>query len=195
MAVLNVPSPWPRRQGRPSQNRRRSSMADLTGRLLADDSLDGPTGLAMLAPPGSAGGVAPPSSPEDSPADRVRHAGKPSAHYECLTKRFQSYRSSSAVVPNPLDASESRRWNLVFQSYSTACAGKDMTTGLLLEDTSAPEATDDDSGQLGQLRKKLNLLQGTQARISSPITTNHERLHRHRLLCIGVHWLLAFQVC
>ena len=80
MAVLNVPSPRPRRQGRPSQNRRRSSMADLTGRLLADDSLDGPTGLAMLAPPGSTGGVAPPSSPEDSLADRVRHAGKPSAH-------------------------------------------------------------------------------------------------------------------
>ena len=38
-----------------------------------------------------------------------------------------------------------------------------MTTGLLLEDTSAPAGADEDSGQLGQLRKRLTLLQGSQA--------------------------------
>ena len=47
-------------------------MADLTGRLLMDDSVEG---LAMLAPPGSAGGVAPPSSPEESLAGRGGPAG------------------------------------------------------------------------------------------------------------------------
>ena len=113
MAVLNVPSPGPRRQGRPSQNRRRSSMADLTGRLLADDSLDGPTGLAMLAPPGSAGSVAPPSSPEDSPADRVRHAGTPSAHlsgfHQAPATRSRLFWGGAQLLSN---ASESRLWKV-----------------------------------------------------------------------------------
>lgn len=43
-----------------------------------------------------------------------------------------------------------------------------MTTGLLLEDTSAPAGADEDSGQLGQLRKRLTLLQGSQACHASP---------------------------
>ena len=65
-------SPKPQPQSRPAQKRRRSSMADLTGRLLMDDSVEG---LAMLAQPGSAGGLAPPSSPQDSPAGRGGPAG------------------------------------------------------------------------------------------------------------------------
>ncbi|CAL5226958.1 g9843 [Coccomyxa viridis] len=109
--TVQLLSASPKPQSRPAQKRRRSSMADLTGRLLMDDSEEG---LAMLAPPGSAGGLAPPSSPQDSPAGR----GGP--------------------------------------------AGRDMTTGLLLEDTSAPAGADEDSGQLGQLRKRLTLLQGSQ---------------------------------
>ena len=63
----------PKPQSRPAQKRRRSSIADLTGRLLMDDSVEG---LAMLAPPGSAGGLAPPSSPQDSPAGRGGPAGR-----------------------------------------------------------------------------------------------------------------------
>ena len=63
-----VPEP----QSRPAQKRRRSSMADLTGRLLMDDSVEA---LAMLAPPGSTGRLAPPSSPQDSPAGRGGPAG------------------------------------------------------------------------------------------------------------------------
>lgn len=55
----------------PSQRRRRSSMADHTGRLLMDDSEEN---LAMLAP---AGGLAPPSSPQDSSAGRGGYAGMP----------------------------------------------------------------------------------------------------------------------
>ena len=42
-----------------------------------------------------------------------------------------------------------------------------MTTGLLLEDTSAPGGGDDVSGPLGQLRKRLTLLQGTQVSATS----------------------------
>ena len=42
-----------------------------------------------------------------------------------------------------------------------------MTTGLLLEDTSAPGGSDDVSGPLGQLRKRLTLLQGTQVNTKS----------------------------
>ena len=71
--VQQQPSPSPAPQNRPAQKRRRSSMADLTGRLLMDDSEEG---LAMLAPPGSKGGMAPPSSPQDSPAARGAHAGR-----------------------------------------------------------------------------------------------------------------------
>jgi hypothetical protein len=55
----------------PLQRRRRSSMADHTGRLLMDDSEEN---LAMLAP---AGGLAPPSSPQDSSAGRGGYAGMP----------------------------------------------------------------------------------------------------------------------
>ena len=84
------------------------------------------------------------------------------------TQRLQSGHGSSGVVPKlslmPVKAGCGR---LVFLPYGVAGAGKDMTTGLLLEDTSAPGAANDDSGQLGQLRKKLNLLQGTQARLTS----------------------------
>ena len=112
------------------------------------------------------------------------------------TKHLQSDHGSSGVVPNssamPVEAGCGRS---VFLPYGVAGAGKDMTTGLLLEDTSAPGAADDDSGQLGQLRKKLNLLQGTQACIHHHISIKHERLHGHRLIRISVHWLLAFQVC
>ena len=71
--VQEQPSPSPAPQNRPAQKRRRSSMADLTGRLLMDDSEEG---LAMLAPPGRAGGMAPPSSPQDSPAAKGAHAGR-----------------------------------------------------------------------------------------------------------------------
>ena len=60
-----------------------------------------------------------------------------------------------------------------------------MTTGLLLEDTSAPGAADDDSGQLGQLRKKLNLLQGTQA--CFPSSDHHEAWKPARPL-LGLRW-------
>lgn len=52
-------------------------------------------------------------------------------------------------------------------AYLTLPAGRDMTTGLLLEDTSAPGGSDDVSGPLGQLRKRLTLLQGTQVNTKS----------------------------
>ena len=154
-----VPEP----QSRPAQKRRRSSMADLTGRLLMDDSVEG---LAMLAPPGSTGGLAPPSSPQDSPAGRGGPAGQQC--WPCLRHRmlldivqvsltfthFSSLRTSGCdKKPDNLP------WHL---------AGRDMTTGLLLEDNSVPAAADEDSGQLGQLRKRLTLLQGPQARHASP---------------------------
>lgn len=47
-------------------------------------------------------------------------------------------------------------------SGCVAPAGRDMTTRLLLEDTSAPAGADEATGPLGQLRKRLTLLQGTQ---------------------------------
>lgn len=52
-----------------------------------------------------------------------------------------------------------------------------MTTGLLLEDTSAPAGGDEESGQLGQLRKRLTLLQGSQA------------CHASCQYCICTYWL------
>lgn len=145
----------------PLQRRRRSSMADHTGRLLMDDSEEN---LAMLAP---AGGLAPPSSPQDSSAGRGGYAGMP-RHGVCK------------VMPclNPFKAAslccccwgtESGKTDGI--KYDSAClplpAGRDVTTGLLLEDTSAPGGGDDVSGPLGQLRKRLTLLQGTQVNAKS----------------------------
>lgn len=86
-------SPKLQPQSRPAQKRRRSSMADLTGRLLMDDSVEG---LAMLAQPGGAGGLAPPSSPQDSPAGRGGPAG-----WECwrLVSHLELRRESWCFLP------------------------------------------------------------------------------------------------
>lgn len=47
-------------------------------------------------------------------------------------------------------------------------AGKDMTTGLLLEDISPP-ADGADDGPLGELRRRLTLLQGPQVPLLPPV--------------------------
>ena len=65
--------------------------------------------------------------------------------------------------------------------------GRDMTTGLLLEDTSAPAGADEDSGQLGQLRKRLTLLQGSQARSASPYKQYLLYVNRSRVITVA--WL------
>ncbi|BDA49326.1 probable kinetochore protein spc7 at C-terminar half [Coccomyxa sp. Obi] len=89
-----------------TERRRRSSIADLTGRLLMDDMEDDSAPLA----------AAPPNSPLDN-------------------------------------------------SAGAKATGKDMTTGLLLADPSPPadgaEGAADD-GPLGELRRRLTLLQGPQ---------------------------------
>ena len=71
-------------------------MADLTGRLLMDDSVEG---LAMLAPPGSGGGLAPPSSPQDSPAGRGGPAGQ---HCQHLLQYCMPYLFPVAMIPYTL---------------------------------------------------------------------------------------------
>ena len=62
---------------------------------------------------------------------------------------------------------------------------RDMTTGLLLEDTSAPAGADEDSGQLGQLRKRLTLLQGSQARSASPYKQYLLYVNRSRVITVA----------
>lgn len=48
------------------------------------------------------------------------------------------------------------------------CAGRDMTTGLLLDDLSPPDQAQADEGPMAQLRRRLTLLQGAQVGSGDP---------------------------
>ena len=116
MAVLNVPSPGAQR-ARAGPIRTGAGPAWLTsqGAYWQMTHWTGQTGLAMLAPPGSAGGVAPPSSPQDSPAGRVRHAGTPSAHLSGFHQAPAKIQITALLGHGAQllsNASESRLWKV-----------------------------------------------------------------------------------